>query len=329
VNPGAYQLYLRGRYEWNKRTPQSIEKSIHNFQQAINKDPRYAAAYAGLANAYNLLSEYEIASPWESFPKAEQAALKALKFDNTLPTAHVALARFKGDYERDWSGAEREFNLALMLNPSDATAHQWYATHLMRMGRIEFGLSEIRRAQELDPLSLMVRTGVGMGLYRARQYDNSIDQVRKVIQADPSFPVAHFQLGLSYAKKGMLPDSIAEFQTALELSPSASDYLAGLGNAYGLAGRRHEALEIVARLKAARKQRYVKASSLGLVYAGLGDNDHAFEWLEKAYQEHDNKLLFLAVEPALDNLRPNRRYRILLERLGLRNYAPRTESPLP
>jgi tetratricopeptide (TPR) repeat protein len=240
-----------------------------------------------------------------------------LELDDTLSQAHAVLGGVKADYEWDWPGAQRELQRAIEVNPNYASAHQVYSEYLFRMGRGNDALAEVKRAQELDPLSPITDVMVGVAFYWTGQYDEAIQRLRAVAEIEPLNAYAHGWLGLAYQQKAMMRQAITEFQQALTLSGGNRDLRARLGLAYGISGRRKEALEIVEGLKSLRKQRYVKAASIAGVYVGLGENDQAFEWLEKAYQERDFQLTYLAVEPAFDSLRSDPRYTTLLQRLGL------------
>ena len=317
VNPESYEDYLRARYYWNKRTEADLKRSIEYFQQAIQKEPGYAQAYAGLASCYVVLPNYSATSPQETFPKAKSAAEKAIQIDDTLAEAYAALAQVSASYSYDWSSAEREFERAIQLNPNYATAHQWYGGMLSRMGQRERGLAEVRRAQELDPLSLIINQNVGWYLYLARQYDQGIEQLRKTLELDTSFGPTHDLLGLCYVRKGMYQQGVAELRKAISLTGGDPNIKAELGNAYAAAGRRKEALEILDELTALSKRSYFSPYSIASIYVGLGDKDQAFAWLQKAYEEHDIWLSLVKVEPAFDPLHSDPRFAELEGRIGL------------
>jgi len=314
-NAEAYQLYLLGRFYWNKRSEEGIKKAIAYFDQAIEKDPNYALAYAGLSQCYIVLDAYYLLPPQEAIPKAKAAATRALEIDDTLAEAYAALATYY--YDWDWPAAERQFKRAIELNPNYATAHQWYAEFLVNQGRFDEGIAEIKRARELDPLSLIINTVLGRSLYQARQYDQGIEQLRNTIEMDPNFVPAHRHLGQAYEAKGMYSEAVAEMQKAVTLSGSTPEYMAVLGQAYALSGKRAEAMKIVEELKEQSKQRYISACGIALIYAGLGEKDRAFEWLEKAYQEHDYGLIYIRVAPGLESLRSDPRFADLVRRVGL------------
>jgi Tfp pilus assembly protein PilF len=317
-NAEAYQLYLRGRYYWNKRTPQAVKKALKHFEQAIKKDPAYALADTGLADSYNVLGFYGVLSPQESFPKAQEAARNALAVDDALAEAHVSLAYFKHCYEWDWPGAEREFKRAIALNPNYATAHHWYGVHLRGIGRLEESVAQMRRAQDLDPLTLTINPALGFVFYSMRQHDRAIEQFRRALDVEPNFPIACVGLARAYEAKGMYAEAIAEFQRAVGLLEREPFALHGLGHAYAVSGKRSKAREVLEELHQVRKQRYVSASLIAVVYAGLGENDQAWEWFERAYEERASFLSNeFKTDPRLDGLRSDPRYQDLLKRMGL------------
>ena len=315
----AYQLYLKGRYHWNKRTGEGLKKGIQYFQQAIEKDPGYALAYTGLADCYNLLSLYSELPPREAMPKAKAAALQALEIDDSLAEAHNSLAYAKLYYDWDWNGAEGEFRRALALNPNYAIAHHWYHEYLAAMGRFEESQAQILRAQELDPLSLMISADVGWGLYFARRYDEALEQLRKTLELEPNFVMAHFILGLTYLQKGQFQQSAAELQKAIALSGDSPLTLAlgVLGHVSAASGRKHEAHRMLERLSALSRQRYVSSYSLAIIYTGLGEKDAVFASLRKACEERHDRLIYLNVEPIFDGIRADPRFRDLLRPIGL------------
>ncbi|HEX8143688.1 MAG TPA: tetratricopeptide repeat protein [Pyrinomonadaceae bacterium] len=313
-NQEAYKAYLGGRYHWNKRTAQGLKKGIECFQKAIEIDPSYALAYAGLADCYNLLSNCGVLTPKESGAKAKAAALKALEIDDSLAEAHTSLAR-RMAFDWDWSGAEREYKRAIELAPNYATAHHWYGIYLRATGRHAEALTEIKDALELDPLSLIINTDLGTQLYLMWQYDLAIEQFRKTLEIDNNFVPAHFRLGLAYEQKGMLEEALGEFQHTTNLCGGDPEPL--LGHIHAVQGRREEAEKIIDDLKEVSKKRYVSAYGIALIYVGLKEYDLAFEWLEKAYDDRDGGLLTLKVEPLWDGLRSDPRFADLLWRIGL------------
>jgi len=314
-NPEAYDLYLKGRYYWNKRTGESIGKSIQFFQSAIEKDPGYALAYAGLADSFHLLAFYGEGPPKEFWPKARAAAVRALEIDENLAQAHALLADLKYLFDWDWPGAEREFRRAIELNPNYPTGHQWYANYLSVCGRFPAALREIQSAQNLDPLNLVINTDVGTTYYWGGQYERAIEEQRKALELDPDFFLAHVYLGFAYLRKNLPEDAIREFGIAGRLAPDEPDAIALRGYACGVAGRRSEAEKALAELAALSKRRYVSAFPIAWVYVGLGNKDRAFEWLEKAYGERACRLVYLNVERAFDPLRSDPRFVDLLRRM--------------
>jgi len=317
-NLEAYNLYLKGRYFWNKRTEEGYKKSLEYFKQAIEKDPTYALAYAGIADYYNLLGYYDYLPPKEVFPRAEAAAKKALRIDDTLAEAHNSLAFVKENYDWDWEGAEREYKRAIEFNPSYATAHQWYAGYLGAMGRHNESIAANKRAQELDPLSPIIGADLGMNFISARQYDQAIEEFEKVLEMDPDYVVAHFFLGLAYAGKKMYDEAIAEAQKALELSGGDDSLIkVFLGVIYSLSGRKDEAKKILDELFEMSKQKHVTPFGIALIYTGLDQKDQAFAWLEKAYEERDQWMPSFKVNPMLDSLRSDPRFKVLLKKMGL------------
>ena len=258
--------------------------------------------------------------PWkEAYPRAKGAATKALELDETLAEAHTSLAVIKGDYEWDWLGAEREFKRAIELNPNYATAHHWYSDYLGIMGRHEEAIAEIKRAQQLDPLSLIINTVAGVRFHWARRYDEAVEQLRKTLEMDPNFAVAHDWLGQVYEQMGQDESAIAEHQKAIRASGGSSQVVAALGHTYAAAGKRNEALRILADLNERRKMAYVSPYDIAVIHVAFGEKDQAFEWLEKAYQERASPIVVLKVDPRLDPLRSDPRFQDLLRRM---NFPP-------
>lgn len=315
-NIKAYQLYLKGRYFWNKRTEQGLKKGIEFFNQAIEEDPLYALAYVGLADSYNMLATYNLSQPHAVLSRAKAAAESALAIDNQLAEAHTSLAKVRADYDWDWRAAEQEFKRSLELNPNYATAHHWYALHLMAMGQFESAAAEIKLAQQLDPLSLSINVSTGLPLYWSRRYDEAIVEFRRTLELDLSFALAHVLLGQAYAQKGMFDEAIAELSTAEELdnTPRAR---AILGYTLAVAGRRDEAARILSELQDLESQKYVAPYFRVLIYTALGEREQALEWLEKAYEERSEWLVWLKVDPKLDSLRSDPRFADLVQRVGL------------
>ncbi len=317
ANAEAYQLYLKGRYHWNKRTREELKRGVEYFNQAVEKDPNYALAYAGIADCYGVPAIG--LSPPEAMPKAKDAAMKALSIDDTLAEAHTSLANVLVRYDWDWSAAEREFKRAIELNPNYPTAHYWYALYLAGMGRQEEARREAQRAQELDPLSLVTNWHVGIIFSYARQHDRVIEQLRKTLELDPNFAGAHDDLGWTYAMMGRYEEAAAELQTAIKLSGEATHFMADLAIVYALSGKRGEAQKIIDQLLGLAKQRYVAPYRMAQIYVALGDRNRAFEWLEKGYRERSfgESVMDLKASPFWDPIRSDPRYVDLLRRLNL------------
>ena len=311
----AYSLYLKGRNYWNKRTEDGLLQGIEYFRKAIEADQSYAPAYAGLADCYNMLVVYGINQPSEAFPKAKEAATKALSIDSTLAEARTSLAFIKHRWDWAREDAEREFQLAIKSKPTYAPAHQWYSSYLVAMGRFDEAIAEARRAQELEPLSFISNSHIGWILYFAGRYDEAIEHCKKLLDVDPSFFPARRYLGLVYEQKGMYKEAIAEFQQAAKLSGSPL-MMSLLGHAYAVSGNRAEAQRILVEL-GQQKQRYVSPYTVATIYAGLGDKDQAFKWLEKAVDERDIWLMNLKVDPLFKPLRSDDRFAKLLRSIGL------------
>jgi serine/threonine-protein kinase len=315
-NSEAYQLYLKGRYYWNKRTPDGIQKAIEYFREAIERDPSYALAYAGLADCYHVPANP--LPPREKMPLAKAAAIKALQLDDTLVEAHATLARVLFVYDWDWAAAEKEFKRAIELNPRYAPAHQWYGSFLSATGRHQEADAEEKRAQELDPLSLITNFELALAFYFSRNYSQAIDQFQKTLELDAYFPPPHTYLPAAYEQKGMFEEAIAGFQRAITLTKDGDKILAmaSLGHVYAVSGRKAEARKILAELQTLSEHSYVPAFDMALVYAGLGERDNAFAWLDKACEEHSFNLSNLKVEPRFDPLRSDPRFANLLRRIG-------------
>ena len=311
----AFSLYLKGRNSWNKRTEDGLLQGIEYFRKAIEVDQSYAPAYAGLADCYNMLVVYGINQPKEAFPKAKEAATKALSIDDTLAEAHTSLAFIKHRWDWGRADAEREFQLAIRYKPTYAPAHQWYSSYLVAMGRFDEAIAEAKRAEELEPLSFISNSHLGWILYLAGRYDQAIEHCKRLLEVDPNFFPARRYLGLAYEQKGMYREAITEFQQGVKLSGSPL-MLSLLGHAYAASGHRTEAQRILKELDQ-QKQRYVSPYTVATIYAGLGDNDAAFKWLEKAFEDRDIWLMNLKVDPLLKPLRSDQRFTGLLERIGL------------
>ena len=311
----AYQLYLKGRYFWNKTTQEGARRGIEYFQQAIDRDPGYAPAYAGLADCYSLLSTVGMLPPKELLPKAKAAALKALKLDEAIGEAHTALGFVKLIYEWDWGGAETEFKKALELDSNDDWVHQAYGLYLAATGRFDESVAEMKRAQEMDPLT-PASNMIGMPFYYARQYDEAIHQFRKALEMNLEFSNTRFRLGLAYAQKGMHEAAISEFQRALHFSAD-SDATGALGHVYAKSGNKDEAKAVLAELKKKAESEYVPSYDVAIIHVALGETDEAFEWLHRAYEERCYWLIYLKVDPILDTFRSDPRLTDLIRRIGL------------
>ena len=313
-NSHAYQLYLRGRYFWDKRTDDGFKKAIEYFGQAIAIDPNYALAYTGLADSYVLLGAiaHHLLPPQEKLPEAKAAAAKALEIDDTLSEAHNSLGSIS-QADWDWLGAEREFKRAIELDPNNVRAHYFYSVYLSWMGRNEEAFAEYERVQQIDPLSL--NSGAVL-FYHVRQYDQAIEQFQKMLEIDPNRHFTHWQLGMVYEQKRMYKEAIAEEQKAVSLSADRPINVAWLAHAYAVAGNRVEAQKLLDKLKTLAKRRYVSPHDIAIIYIGLGEKDRAFEWLEKAYAEHA-LLVNLKVDPVYDSLRSDPRFSGLVRRVGL------------
>src|SRR5882762_5432531 len=320
ANPEAYQDYLKGRYWSNKTTEEGFSKGIEYFQQAISKDPTYALAYSGLSDSYSLRGVYGFAAPKETYPRANEAALKALEIDDTLAEAHTSQAVIKTFYDWDWAGAEKEFRRSIELNPGYAPAHYYYGAAFRNLGRLDEAIAEQRRALDLDPLSLIYNRGLGITFYVARRYDQAIDQEKKTLELDQNYLSTYRSLGFAYVQKSMYKEGIAELEKGLVISPDNTAALSELGYAYAMAGRKAEAQKVLDQLNKLSKQKYVSAGLRAIIYVGLGDKDKAFEWLEKGYEE---RVVFgdatddIKVDPIFDPLRSDPRFADLLRRMNL------------
>jgi tetratricopeptide (TPR) repeat protein len=318
VNAQAYEAYLKGRYLWNRRTAESLRRAISYFQQAIQADPNYAPAYAGLADSYSLLGSapYSVLSPKEAFAKAEAAARKALELDQTLSEAHVSLGYSKLVYDWDFPGAEQEFLLAMQFRPTYATAHEFYAYYLTVMGRLDDAVTERKKATDLEPASPLLSSALGEAYYQKRQFDLTIAQNRTSLDLDPSYAIA-LNLGRAYEQKQMYPQALQAFQQIRAAVPDDPVLLALIGHTYAVSGKETDARGILARLIQMRNDRYVPSLYIALVYTGLGDKNSAFQWLDKAYEERCEYLVYLPTEPTADPLRDDARFSAFLKQLGL------------
>ena len=314
----AYQLYLKGRYFWNKRTEDGFRRGVELFKQAVERDSSYALAYAGLADSYIGLTFYNFAAPHEAMPRAKEAAMNAIRIDETLAEAHASLAHLKVNYDWDWDDAQKEFKRSIGLNPDYATAHEWYGIHyLTPREQYDEAIQEMKRAQELEPTSLVMNTFLGAALYFARRYDQAIAQCSRTIEMDASFAVAHWHLGLAYEQNDMVNEAIDELKKAVVLSGDSPLMRAALGHAYAKAGKKNEALSVLDHLRELSKHRYVSSYEIAAIYVALGQKEQAFQWLEKSYQERCFHLVYLRVWPEFDSLHSDPRFQDLLRRIGL------------
>ncbi len=317
-NLEAYDLYLRGRYFWNMRTTEGLQKSLEYFQKTIEKDPTFALAYTGIADYFTMLGYYDYLPSKEAFPRAKAAAEKALEIDDTLAEAHASLAHVKDLYEWDWQAADLDYRRAIELNPSYATAHFWHSGYLAVMGRFEESIAEYRKALELDPFSVIINVYFGTVFYLMHQYDLAIEQLQKSIEMDLSFYIPHFYLAYTYVSIGKHDEAIAEAQKAIDLSEGREPALiTTLGYVYAAAGKQEEAKKVLSQALELSKQMYISPFGIASIFVGLGQKDKAFEWLEKAYEEHDHWMNLFKVHRILESLHEDPRYTILLRKMNL------------
>jgi TolB-like protein/tetratricopeptide (TPR) repeat protein len=316
ANPEAYQLYLKGKFYWNKRTRDSLKQAAELYRQALEKDPTYALAYSGLAETYVLFSSYDVAPANDSMPQAKAAALRALAIDDSLAEAHTALGFYFDNYEWDREASEKEFRRAIELKPNYATAHHWLGADLVYLKRFDESLTELRRGEELDPLSPIIGTNLGDTLVYARRYDEAIAQYKRTLVRNPNFAYAHRALGWAYGSKGMYPEAIAETRASIELvnSSSARGYL---GLWLAKSGKRDEALKLLGELKQESAQGYVQNYDFALIYIGLDNKAEALNHLEKHMLSRAETANAYAVAPELDVLRSEPRFREMLRRMNL------------
>ena len=317
VDPAAYESYLRGRSFWNQRSEASLLKAIDQFNKAIEVDSGYAPAYSGLADCYTTLGYLSYLDPLDAFPRAHDAATKALELDPSLAEAHTSLAYYNLYHAWNWAEAENEFKKAIELNPNYAIAHDWYSYYLMAMGRFDEAWKEVNRAHELDPLSVTISTDIGFNHFYRRNYDEAINQLRATLSVSPKFPLAHLWLGRAYQQKKMYAEAIDEFNKTDAALPGWVVTIAGMGNAYGEWGRRAEAEQVLTRLDEVAHAKYVTPYGIALVYAGLGDKNRAFVWLNKAVAGRSHWLVWLNRDPRWDQLRSDPRFADLKKRVGL------------
>jgi TolB-like protein/DNA-binding winged helix-turn-helix (wHTH) protein len=318
VSPAAYEDYLKGRYYWNRRSAEGFTKAIGYFEDATRRDPQYALAYAGLADCYGIIGAtiYGSLPAAEAAPKAKAAAIRALEIDPTLAEAETSLATAKFNYDWDWAGAAQGFQHAIQMDPRYATAYQRYSLYSIAMGRFDESLEQIKKARELDPLSISINSSLGWRLYLARQYDRSITQLRDTLELDPSYEWAHFILGQAYEQKGEFNLARAELQKAVELSHNSPLMISALAHADALSGNQEEALRLLQQLAAQSRKQYVSPFYVAVVYVALGKTETAMDWMDKAFADRSNGLVFLKVEPELDPLRSNPRFVALQRKLN-------------
>ncbi len=316
LNPKTHELYLRGRYLWNQRTEEGLQKSIEYFQQATANDPGYAPSYAALADAYIASGNWGLLPPREAYPGAKAAAAKALEIDAGLAEARVALAYAMHLFDWDPAAAEKEFKQALELNPNYAPGHQWYAVFLASRGRFNEAIAHITRAKELDPVSLIIGDVVGWIYSLARRDQQAIEEFRKTIELDPKFYPTHYDLGMTYADTGSYEAAIRELETARTLSGDSERTISGLAYAYAMAGKKAQARQLLAELQKHSNRRYVPSFDIAVVYGALGETDQAFAWLEKSFAERHPWLVMLRVAPKVDKLRSDPRFKELLQRVS-------------
>jgi TolB-like protein/thioredoxin-like negative regulator of GroEL len=314
VNPEAHDAYLRGRYYWAKGEREDLETARKHFEEALQKDPKYAAAYAGLADYYSVLPFYTNARPDEVFPKAKENVTKALEFDSSLAEAHGTKAYISTYYDWDWQTAQQEFQQALALNPNDGTLRHRYSRYLSSVGRVPEALAEIERARLLDPSDLVIKANVGVIYFFDRQYDRAIEELQKVLRDHPDFSTAHWGLGLAYAQKGNFAEALPEIEKAAQRRGTNS--LASLAHLYGLMGRKKEANDILSELKKRAEKQDVSDYQIALVYIGLGEKEAAVEALEQAYRERSTLMSYLKMDPRLDPLRDNSKFQELLRNMN-------------
>ena len=316
-NVEAYHLYLEGRYYWNKRSKESVLRSVDDYKEALKKDPNFALAYSGLADSYLILAEFTYLPPKDSYPQAREWAKKAIAIDDSLAEAHTSLASIFENYDWDWKAADVEYRRAIELNPNYSVARTWYAQALVRRGETDEALRQIVLARNIDPLSLSLETIAGRILYFGKRYPEALTRLHKAVDLDPSFSAAHLALGQTYEQMGKLDEALDEFHKAEAIEPQSSLIAAGLGHCLATAGRRTEAQAIAKRLEKQSKEGYVSPGNLAIVYAGLNDKERAIKYLTQASDERSNWITFLGVEPRFDNLRADSRFKDFVARSGL------------
>ena len=319
VDPKAYEANLKGRSYWNQRSEVGIKKAIEQFNAAIQADGSYAEAYSGLADSYTALGYFSYLNPNDVFPRAKAAADKALELDPTLAEAHASLGYYNLYYAWDWKESEKEFRRAIALNPNYATAHDWYSVYLLAMGRPEEAMVEIRRAQQLDPLSPLINTEIGFQFYYDKRYDEAIQQLRNTLQTDPKFPLAHLWLGRAYQQKGMYEEAISEYRQTDTSWPQWVVSLAAIGNVEGIAGKTAEARDMLSKLNTLSEVKYVTPYGTALLYAGLGDKVQTFNWLDRAVQGRSHWLVWIRLDPRWEDVKTDPRFKEIIRSVGFPN----------
>ena len=321
----AYHLYLKGRYCWNKRTGEALKMAIEYFRQAIAKDSDYALAYTGLADCYAIIAFYSNIPPKPAFEEAKKATAKALEIDNTLAEAHASLAFVKEYYEWDWVGADKEYKKAIALNPSYATAHQWYGMYFMKLGQFERARRQLKRALRFDPGSLIIKADLGLPFYFKRQYTEAVEQYQNILKTAQDFIWARFFLGWAFERSGKFSEAIEEFQKA-HLIDDRPEVLAMIAHTYAVSGRRSKAKNILSTLEEKSKHEYISPYYIALIFTGLDDKERAFGWLEKAYSDRNEWLVWLKVDPRFDRLWTDSRFADLLRRIGFSNGTIKSDA---
>lgn len=323
-NREAYEFYLKGRYAWGRRAIEDLKKGVEYFRQAIAEDPNYSLSHAGIADCLVLLGLFGAENPREIMPQAKAAAMKAIDLDASLGEAYASLGQIKLIYDWDWRAAQGDFQQAVRLNPTYPTAHQWHGEFLTSMGLFDQGLAELQKARDLDPLSLIINTNLGLNSYWARRYDLAIEQLDRVLELEPNFFRAHLHLGMCYERKRMYPEALAEFEKARSISEN-SWTLAGLGQCHASFGARAVAEKFLDQLLELSRRQFVSCATIAVAYAGFEDRaDQTMEWLEKAYEERSGLLIWVKVWPIFDHLRSDARFVRLLRRMG---FANKSEGP--
>jgi serine/threonine protein kinase/tetratricopeptide (TPR) repeat protein len=317
-NYEAFYAYSQGRYFWNKRTVADLQRAIAHFERAIQLDPNYALAYAGLSQSYSILPDYGSFPPNQAYPKAKEYALKALQIDDKLAQARLALAQIYRRYEWNWTAAEVEFKLALEYDPNDAMTHHWYGYDLMCVGRYDEAIKEIRRARELDPYSLVINRNLGQALFRAKRFDEAMEILKRTLETDPNFSYLHFYIGKIYLSTERYQEALQEFQNEKQISRGwGQEVDAWIGVVYFKLGQRDKTQEILDRLLEQQKQNFVSPTLVALLYFQLGRNDEGFRMLDKAYEEHDSQARQIRMDASFDSVRADPRFAVILKKMGM------------